>query len=103
MSLAIGVARQSGAGTSLSRALSWAQPNDDESDHDDRSKRPFAGPEAVLAYLSRYTHRGAISNSRLVAFDQHGVMFRWKDYRRKGQTRCAFPLNGPRGLARGGH
>jgi hypothetical protein len=45
------------------------------------SKRPFGGPQAVLAYLSRYTHRVAISNSRLVAFDQHGVTFRWKDYR----------------------
>jgi hypothetical protein len=51
------------------------------------SKRPFAGPEAVLAYLSRYTHRVAISNSRLVAFDQRGVTFRWKDYRDKGRTR----------------
>jgi Putative transposase/Transposase zinc-binding domain len=51
------------------------------------SKRPFAGPEAVLAYLSRYTHRVAISNSRLVAFDQRGVTFRWKDYRRNGRTR----------------
>jgi hypothetical protein len=51
------------------------------------SKRPFAGPEAVLAYLSRYTHRVAISNSRLVAFDERGVTFRWKDYRRKGRTR----------------
>jgi len=51
------------------------------------SKRPFAGPEAVLAYLSRYTHRVAISNSRLVAFDQRGVTFRWKDYRNKGRTR----------------
>ena len=51
------------------------------------SKRPFAGPEAVLAYLSRYTHRVAISNSRLVAFDQRGVTFRWKDYRHKGRTR----------------
>jgi hypothetical protein len=51
------------------------------------SKRPFAGPEAVLAYLSRYTHRVAISNTRLVAFDQRGVTFRWKDYRRKGRTR----------------
>jgi hypothetical protein len=45
------------------------------------SKRPFGGPQTVLAYLSRYTHRVAISNSRLVAFDQHGVTFRWKDYR----------------------
>ena len=51
------------------------------------AKRPFAGPAAVLAYLSRYTHRVAISNSRLLAFDEHGVTFRWKDYRAKGSTR----------------
>ena len=51
------------------------------------AKKPFAGPQAVLAYLSRYTHRVAISNSRLVAHDERGVTFRWKDYRDKGQTR----------------
>ncbi len=51
------------------------------------AKRPFAGPEAVLAYLSRYTHRVAISNSRLLALDDHGVTFRWKDYRAEGRTR----------------
>jgi hypothetical protein len=51
------------------------------------AKRPFAGPEAVLAYLSRYTHRVAISNSRLVALDDRGVTFRWKDYRAHGRTR----------------
>jgi hypothetical protein len=51
------------------------------------AKRPFAGPAAVLAYLSRYTHRVAISNQRLVAMDEHGVTFRWKDYRAKGKTR----------------
>jgi len=51
------------------------------------AKRPFAGPQAVLAYLSRYTHRVAISNSRLVAMDERGVTFRWKDYRAKGRTR----------------
>jgi len=51
------------------------------------AKRPFAGPEAVLAYLSRYTHRVAISNSRLLAIDERGVSFRWKDYRAKGRTR----------------
>jgi putative transposase/transposase-like zinc-binding protein len=45
------------------------------------SKHPFGGPEAVLAYLSRYTHRVAIANSRLIAFDKHGVTFKWKDYR----------------------
>ena len=48
------------------------------------AKPPFAGPEAVLAYLSRYTHRVAISNSRLVRFDDDGVTFRYKDYRRNG-------------------
>jgi hypothetical protein len=51
------------------------------------AKRPFAGPEQVLAYLSRYTHRVAISNSRLVALDDRGVTFRWKDYRIDGRTR----------------
>jgi len=51
------------------------------------AKRPFAGPQAVLEYLSRYTHRVAISNQRLVAFDERGVTFRWKDYRAKGRTR----------------
>ena len=51
------------------------------------AKRPFAGPAAVLAYLSRYTHRVAISNRRLIAMDERGVTFRWKDYRAKGRTR----------------
>jgi len=51
------------------------------------AKRPFAGPKAVLEYLSRYTHRVAISNHRLLAFDGHDVTFRWKDYRAKGRTR----------------
>ncbi len=51
------------------------------------AKRPFAGPAAVLAYLSRYTHRVAISNQRLVALDEGGVTFRWKDYRVSGRTR----------------
>jgi hypothetical protein len=51
------------------------------------AKRPFAGPQAVLAYLSRYTHRVAISNSRLIAMDERGVVLRWKDYRAKGATR----------------
>ena len=57
------------------------------------AKRPFAGPGAVLAHLSRYTHRVAISNSRLVALDNRGVTFRWKDYR--------APSNGvsPHGLS----
>ncbi len=51
------------------------------------AKRPFAGPESVLAYLSRYTHRVAIANSRLISHNERGVTFRWKDYRRKGRAR----------------
>jgi hypothetical protein len=51
------------------------------------AKPPFAGPEEVLAYLSRYTHRVAISNSRLLAFNDQGVTFKWKDYRAKPQFR----------------
>ena len=51
------------------------------------AKRPFAGPQSVLEYLSRYTHRVAISNQRLLALDERGVSFRWKDYRAKGSTR----------------
>ncbi len=51
------------------------------------AKRPLAGPAAVLAYLSRYTHRVAIANSRLISQDEQGVTFRWKDYRTKGRTR----------------
>jgi hypothetical protein len=47
------------------------------------AKPPFGGPEAVLAYLSRYTHRVAISNARLVSSDAQTVAFRWKDYRIK--------------------
>jgi hypothetical protein len=51
------------------------------------AKRPFGGPRAVLAYLSRYTHRVAISNRRLLAADDGGVSFRWKDYRIEGPGR----------------
>jgi hypothetical protein len=51
------------------------------------AKPPVAGPEAVLAYLARYTHRVAISNSRLVSLDERGVTFRYKDYRRDGRAR----------------
>jgi Putative transposase/Transposase zinc-binding domain len=51
------------------------------------AKRPFGGPEAVLAYLSRYTHRVAIANSRLIAIDGDAVTFRWKDYRIDGPDR----------------
>jgi hypothetical protein len=51
------------------------------------AKRPFAGPKAVLAYLSRYTHRVAISNRRLIAVDEHSVTFTVKDYRIEGPGR----------------
>jgi hypothetical protein len=51
------------------------------------AKRPFGGPQAVLAYLSRYTHRVAIANSRLIACDRSVVTFRWKDYRADGLDR----------------
>jgi len=51
------------------------------------AKPPFGGPEAVLAYLSRYTHRVAISNRRLIAFDNKGVTFTYKDYRTDGSAR----------------
>jgi rubrerythrin len=51
------------------------------------AKRPFAGPQAVLAYLSRYTHRVAISNSRLLDYDHQTVTFKYKDYRLKGRER----------------
>jgi hypothetical protein len=51
------------------------------------SKRPFGGPEEVLRYLARYTHRVAISNRRLVACDEKGVTFKWKDYRIEGAER----------------
>jgi hypothetical protein len=50
-------------------------------------KPPFGGPDAVLAYLSRYTHRVAISNSRLATFDRKGVTFKYKDYRADGSAR----------------
>jgi hypothetical protein len=51
------------------------------------SKRPFGGPEEVLRYLARYTHRVAISNHRLVALNDKGVTFKWKDYRLDGPER----------------
>lgn len=51
------------------------------------AKRPFAGPKAVLAYLARYTHRVAISNSRLLSVEAEGITFRVKDYRRSGDAR----------------
>ena len=51
------------------------------------AKRPFAGPQPVLRYLSNYTHRVAIANSRLIRMDQNCVTFKWKDYREKGEKR----------------
>ena len=51
------------------------------------AKKPFGGPQAVLAYLSRYTHRVAISNRRLISADETGVTFTWKDYRIEGPGR----------------
>jgi hypothetical protein len=56
------------------------------------AKRPFGGPAAVLAYLARYTHRVAISNSRLIAMDQRGVSFRWKDYRTENPSTGAVRI-----------
>ena len=59
------------------------------------AKPPFAGPEAVLAYLSRYTHRVAISNGRLITLDDRQVTFKWKDYRAKDGDRyktMALPI-----------
>jgi len=58
------------------------------------AKPPFGGPEAVLAYLSRYTHRVAISNSRLVSADAKSVAFRWNDYRiRNGDRQKVMRLS----------
>jgi hypothetical protein len=50
-------------------------------------KRPFGGPKEVLRYLARYTHRVAISNRRLIACNEKGVTFKWKDYRLEGRER----------------
>jgi hypothetical protein len=51
------------------------------------AKEPFGGPEQALRYMARYTHRVAIANSRLVAIDDEGVSFKWKDYRVEGPAR----------------
>jgi hypothetical protein len=51
------------------------------------AKEPFARPKQVLRYLSRYTHRVAISNRRLISTDQNGVTFKYKDYRIEGAAR----------------
>jgi hypothetical protein len=65
---------------------SWLEPLYDTKWHV-HAKRPFAGPEQVLAYLARYTHRVAISSSRLVAADEKGITFKYKDYRVEGPGR----------------
>ncbi len=65
------------------------------------AKPPFAGPEAVLAYLSRYTHRVAIANSRLIALDDKEVTFKWKDYRAKdGDPHKTMTLAAPEFIRR---
>lgn len=65
------------------------------------AKPPFGGPEAVLAYLSRYTHRVAISNSRLVSADADTVAFRWKDYRiKRGDRQKVMHLATPEFIRR---
>ena len=64
------------------------------------SKRPFAGPEQVLAYLSRYTHRVAISSSRLIAANATGVTFSYKDYRIEGPGRYKSMTRNPGELIR---
>ncbi|WP_050525679.1 IS91 family transposase [Pseudorhodobacter aquimaris] len=75
------------AGLSAAKAFaSWLAPFR-KSEWVVYAKPPFGGPEAVLAYLSRYTHRVAISNARLVSADAQTVAFRWKDYRTKSGDR----------------
>jgi hypothetical protein len=59
------------------------------------AKRPFGGHGAVLAYLSRYTHRIAIANSRLIAFNGTRVTFKWKDYRAKADARAKDLMAAP--------
>lgn len=56
------------------------------------AKPPFGGPEQVLKYLARYTHRVAISNNRLVSLDDDGVTFQWKDYAHGGKWRTMTTL-----------
>jgi hypothetical protein len=65
------------------------------------AKRPFAGPQAVLAYLSRYTHRVATSNSRLLAINERGINFRWKDYRVKSGSAVGAAVGVAVGVAVG--
>ena len=72
----------------------WLEPLYDTKWHV-YAKRPFAGPEQVLAYLARYTHRVAISNSRLIGADENGVTFKFKDYRIEGPGRYKTMTRGP--------
>jgi putative transposase len=60
------------------------------------SKKPFGGPEAVLAYLARYTHRVAISNRRLIAADAMDITFKYKHYRIQGPERYKLMTLAPR-------
>jgi Putative transposase len=69
------------------RFKAWLEPLYDTNWHV-YAKRPFAGPEQVLAYLARYTHRVAISNRRLIKADATSVTFTFKDYRIDGPGRC---------------
>src|SRR6202162_1767114 len=64
------------------------------------AKQPFAGPAEVLRYLSRYTHRIAISNRRLVSADEKGVTFKYKDYRIEGPERYKTMTLAADGLVR---
>jgi Putative transposase len=81
------------------RFKAWLEPLYDTNWHV-YAKRPFAGPEQVLAYLARYTHRVAISNRRLIKADATGVTFTFKDYRINGPGRYkTMTLEPPRASA----
>lgn len=86
---AAGGLRFSGALAALENAAAFAKSVDAMSRAEwvVYAKRPFAGPEQVLAYLGRYTHRVAIANSRLTALQDGKVSFTWKDYRQEGKTK----------------
>ena len=90
----------------LPRTVAWDQPSFElllaRAAHTDwvvYSKPPFAGPQQVLEYLAAYTHRLAISNRRLVAFDGKTVSFRWKDYRDENRSKI-LELDAPEFLRR---
>ena len=77
--------RRSQLPSRLHQRLWWKLAQILESEH--YCKRPFGGPKEVLRYLARYTHRVAISNRRLIACNEKGVTFKWKDYRLEGRER----------------